>query len=222
MEQSTSPQERSTSPSARSRARTCAVVGLCTALIAICSWFAIPLGPVPFTLQMFAIPFILCVLRPGEAIAAVAAYLALGAVGVPMFSGMRGGIGVLMGPTGGYLIGYLLGVILAVLFLYVTHAYVDTDDPNGTRFPTPAERARMTMWQRFRADLMPCGLEVVAGLIFTAVAYVVGWAQYMMVTGTSPEVAFVASVAPFVIPDAIKVIVAVLCAQPVKLFSKRR
>ncbi|WP_251213227.1 biotin transporter BioY [Adlercreutzia murintestinalis] len=215
-------QEKSTSSLARSRARSCALVGLSTALIAVCSWFTIPIGPVPFTLQMFAIPFIICVLRPGEAIAAVAAYLALGAVGVPVFSGMRGGIGVLMGPTGGFLIGYLLGVILAVLVLHVLHTYADTDDPNGTRFPDPAERARMTAWQRFRANLMPCGLEVVAGLIFSAVAYIVGWAQYMMVTGTSPEVAFMAAAAPFIVPDVVKVVAAVLCAQPVKMFSKRR
>lgn len=222
MEQSRSPQERSTSAPVSSRARSCAAVGLSVALIAVCSWFAVPIGPVPFTLQMFAIPFVLCVLRPGEAIAAIAAYLALGAVGVPMFSGMRGGLGVLMGPTGGFLIGYLLGVVLAVLFLHVTHAYADTSDPNGTRFPSPAERARMTNWQRFRANLMPCGLEVAAGLIFSAVAYVTGWAQYMLVTGTSPEVAFLAAAAPFILPDVVKVVAGVLCAQPVKMFSPRR
>lgn len=208
-------------PERASRAKSCAVVGLSVALIAVCSWVTVPLGPVPFTLQMFAIPFALCVLRPGEAMAAVAAYLVLGAVGVPLFSGMRGGIGVILGPTGGFLLGYIPGTLLAALFLRATHARAGAPDPSGV-LPDPAERARMTPWQRFRANLRPCGLEAAAGLIFTAVAYATGWAQYMLVAGVSPEAAFLVSVAPFVLVDVAKVIAAVLCAQPVKMFAARR
>lgn len=216
-----------------SRARSCAVVGLSVALITVCSWFAIPIGPVPLTLQMFAVPFVLCILRPSEAIAAITAYLGLGAIGVPLFSGMRGGIGVIMGPTGGFLIGYLFGVALAVLFLTVTHVYArsagvmphsQTAVQASRTLPTltPSERNRLTGWQRMRANLMPCGLEIVAGLIFTFTAYLTGWIQYMLVTGMSLEVAFFAAVAPFIIPDIIKVVVAVLCAQPVKLSLLQR
>lgn len=209
-------------PERASRAKSCAVVGLSVALIAVCSWVTVPLGPVPFTLQMFAIPFVLCVLRPGEAVAAVAAYLVLGAVGVPLFSGIRGGIGVILGPTGGFLLGYIPGTLLAVLFLRITHARAGASDLSGVPSFDPAERARMTPWQRFRANLRPCGLEAAAGLIFTAVAYATGWAQYMLVAGVSPEAAFLVSVAPFVLVDVAKVIAAVLCAQPVKMFAARR
>ena len=107
-----------TKTSASARTRSVAFVGLTIAIMAVSAWVTVPLGPVPFTLQMFAITFAIVVLRPKEAIAAIAGYLLLGAVGVPVFSGMRGGLGVLAGPTGGFLWGYLLGVSAAVLFLH--------------------------------------------------------------------------------------------------------
>ena len=60
-----------------------------------------PDRPVMLTLQMFAVMFAIMVLTPKQCMASIAGYLALGAIGLPMFSGMRGGIGMLMGPTGG-------------------------------------------------------------------------------------------------------------------------
>ena len=99
---------------AGSRTRSIAFVALTVAITAVSAWVTVPLGPVPFTLQIFAVAFMVLVLQPKEAVAAITAYLVLGAVGVPVFSGMRGGIGVLAGATGGFLWGYLLGVGLAV------------------------------------------------------------------------------------------------------------
>ena len=66
------------------------VCSLFSSLIAICAWISIPIGDIAFTLQTFAI------------------FLALGAVGLPVFSGFQGGIGTLLGVTGGYLWGFLL------------------------------------------------------------------------------------------------------------------
>lgn len=74
------------------RTRSVAFVGLTIAIIAVSAWVVVPIGPIPFTLQMFAITFAIVVLSPKEAIAAITGYLLLGAVGVPVFSGMRGGI----------------------------------------------------------------------------------------------------------------------------------
>ena len=108
-----------TKTGASARTRSVAFVGLAIAIIAVSAWVTVPLGPIPFTLQMFAVTFAIVVLSPKEAIAAITGYLLLGAVGVPVFSGMRGGIGVLAGPTGGFLWGYLFGVAAAALFLYV-------------------------------------------------------------------------------------------------------
>ena len=58
--------------------------------------------------------------------------------------------------------------------------------------------------------------EIVAGLVFTAIAYFCGWLQLMLVMGISPEAAFLAGVAPFVVVDVLKILAAVACARTVK------
>ena len=76
------------------------------ALIAVCAWISIP-AEVPFTLQTFAI-FAVCGLLGGRrGTVSVLVYLLLGAVGLPVFSGFRGGLGALLGTTGGYILGFL-------------------------------------------------------------------------------------------------------------------
>lgn len=80
------------------------------AIIAVSAIITIPWGPVPFTLQTFAITLALYMLNPKLAFASVAIYLLMGALGLPIFSSMRGGIGVILGPTGGFLWGYALGI----------------------------------------------------------------------------------------------------------------
>ena len=81
------------------------------AVITICAWITVP-GPIPFTLQVFGIATAVCFLGGRYGTLAMAAYLLIGAVGVPVFSGFRGGIGVLVGNTGGYLFGFLLGALV--------------------------------------------------------------------------------------------------------------
>ncbi len=83
-----------------------AYIALGAALIAICAWITIP-TTVPFTMQLFAVFFVLTVLGGRNGTIAVAVYLLLGAVGVPVFAGFSGGPGILFGMTGGYLVGML-------------------------------------------------------------------------------------------------------------------
>ncbi len=78
------------------------------ALIAVCSIISIPIGQVPVTLQTFAVCLTAAMLGCKRGTLAVFVYILLGAVGVPVFAGMTGGIGILAGPTGGYIIGFLL------------------------------------------------------------------------------------------------------------------
>lgn len=87
--------------------------GLSCALLAVSAWVSIPLGPVPFTLQTLVLAMLPGVLAPREAVLTVATYLVLGGVGLPVFSNMMGGIGVLLGPTGGFLWGFLIGMVAA-------------------------------------------------------------------------------------------------------------
>ena len=76
------------------------------ALTAVCAWISIP-TEVPFTLQTFAVFLVTGLLGLKCGTLSVAVYLLLGAVGAPVFAGFRGGLGSLMGVTGGYLIGFL-------------------------------------------------------------------------------------------------------------------
>ena len=86
---------------------------LFAALMCILSPLAIPVGPVPVTLGAFIVLLASMVLGPGQAMHAVLAYLLLGLVGLPVFSGGVGGPSVLLGPTGGYIWSYLPMALIA-------------------------------------------------------------------------------------------------------------
>ena len=82
-------------------------VAVCAVLMAVCSWISIP-ATVPFTLQTFAVFCSLGLLGGKRGTVAILVYLLLGALGVPVFAGFSGGIGILFGTTGGYLLGFIL------------------------------------------------------------------------------------------------------------------
>ena len=170
-----------------SRTRSIAFTALAIAIMAVSAWVTVPIGPVPFTLQMFAVTFAILVLTPRQAIGAIAGYLALGAIGVPVFSGMRGGIGVLMGPTGGFLWGYLLGVAAAAALLALL-------------------RSR---------GIDNFAVGVLCGVVFTVIAYACGWFQYMFVAGVGPLESLIVTVAPFIVVDVLKIVAATAAARAV-------
>ncbi len=84
---------------------------LFAAILAVSAWLTVP-GEVPFTLQTFGVFAALGLLGGKRGTIAIALYLVLGAVGLPVFSGFRGGFGVLLGTTGGYIFGFLLSGLL--------------------------------------------------------------------------------------------------------------
>ena len=82
---------------------------LFAALMCICAWISIPLGGVVFTMQSFGLFLALLVLGGKGATVSIFVYLALGAVGLPIFSGFQSGFSALLGVTGGFLWGFALG-----------------------------------------------------------------------------------------------------------------
>lgn len=82
--------------------------GCCAALMVVCAWLAVPAGEITITMQTFGVFLTLLMLGGGKGTAACGVYLLLGAVGLPVFSGFQGGLGILLGPTGGYLWGFLI------------------------------------------------------------------------------------------------------------------
>ena len=86
-------------------------IALAAVLICVCSWISIPMA-VPFTLQTFAVFCALELLGGKRGAIAVCVYILLGAVGLPVFSGFTGGIGKLLGTTGGYIIGFAVSSLI--------------------------------------------------------------------------------------------------------------
>lgn len=91
--------------------------GLFAALTAVLGLISIPMpiSPVPISGQSLAIMLAGSILTVRQAAYSVLTFLLVGAAGVPVISGGNGGIGVIVGPRGGYLIGFLVGVIVISL-----------------------------------------------------------------------------------------------------------
>lgn len=95
----------------RSKTYDLVYVSIFVVLIAVCSWISIPLT-VPVTLQTFGVFIAVGLLGGKRGTLAVLVYILMGAIGIPVFSGFTGGIGILAGTTGGYIVGFLFSALL--------------------------------------------------------------------------------------------------------------
>lgn len=93
------------------------VAALFAAIIAIFAQITIPLPLIPITGQTLAVGLAITVLGLRYGTLSVLLYIALGAIGLPVFSGMSGGFGTIIGPTGGYIIGFLVQALGMGLYL---------------------------------------------------------------------------------------------------------
>jgi biotin transport system substrate-specific component len=156
---------------------------LVAALIAVGAWVALPIGPVPVTLQTFAIVLAALVLPPRQAFAAVGVYILAGAVGVPVFAAGRSGLSVIAGPTGGFLAGFLVGA------------------PAGAW-------VRVALARRIGET----SADAVAAAIAIGITYALGWAHLAFVLDFGPTAALAGGVVPFLVADALKCAAAVAVA----------
>ncbi len=158
--------------------RAMCAVAMATVLLTLGAWLTVPASP-PFTLQTLVLYLCAWLLGRKKATVAVLLYIVIGAVGVPVFSGFAGGVGVILGPTGGYLIGFLAITLLG--------------------------GDRGAWWHR-----------IVCAAVGTLLCYAVGTLWYAGVYAGFSSVGFdaalVTCVVPFLLPDAIKMALAmVLC-----------
>ena len=93
------------------------LIAVFTAIMAICSWISVSAGPVPFTLQTFAVFVTAALLGTKRGTIAVVVYILLGIIGVPVFAGLTGGPSVIAGPTGGFIVGFILTAIIIGLLM---------------------------------------------------------------------------------------------------------
>lgn len=169
-----------------------AYIGISAAIIAVCSWVSIP-TTVPFTLQTFAVFFTLVLLGGKNGFFSVLTYILLGAVGVPVFAGFKGGLGALLGNTGGYILGFLL---LAGIY-----------------------------WLATRWISEKLYVKIIALVIGLMVCYAFGTAWFMFLyTKANGPVSLMSvlgwCVFPFLLPDAVKMAVAVPLALKLSKFIR--
>lgn len=158
-------------------------IALFAAIISVCAWISIPMT-VPFTLQTFAVFVTVGLLGCKRGTLTVLVYIALGAIGVPVFSGFTGGIGALFGKTGGYILGFLLTAVVGGILV----------DKFGKS--TKCLAAAMTV------GLILCYL-------FGSL-----WFMAVYTAGTEGGIGLVSvlsmCVIPFILPDLVKMAVAIL------------
>ena len=94
-----------------------AVTAVMAAVLCVLGPLTVPIGAIPISLANFVICLTAWLLGPKFGTLSVVIYLAIGLIGVPVFSGYGAGLAKVAGPTGGYLVGYLLLAFIGGLFI---------------------------------------------------------------------------------------------------------
>ena len=161
-------------------------------LICVCSWINIPMT-VPFTLQTFAIPAVLLILGKKRGTIATIVYVLMGATGIPVFAGFTGGLAILLGNTGGYIIGF---IFIALIY---TAAVKIFGEKKGVKI-----------------------IALIAGLI-VCYAFGTAWFMYIYLKDTGEVGLFSVltwCVLPYIVPDLVKIFLAILISDRVKRFIR--
>ncbi|MFJ8237091.1 biotin transporter BioY [Ureibacillus sp. NPDC094379] len=122
------------------------------AIIAVLAQITIPLPLVPITGQTLAVGLIVTILGTRYGTLAVLLYILLGAIGLPVYSGFSGGLGILVGPTGGYIIGFLVqAYIMGIYMDYFGRTYPQAIISNLIGMVITLTFG--TVWLKFLGDL---------------------------------------------------------------------
>tara|TARA_R110002096_G_scaffold435927_1_gene664266 strand:+ start:36354 stop:36872 length:519 start_codon:yes stop_codon:yes gene_type:complete len=160
-----------------------------TLLIWAAAAVTIPIKPVPLTLQTVAILLVALLLPMKYALFSVGLYIALGAVGVPVFSGGRSGVDVITGSTGGFIIGFMVAAAV-VSYLTAKIRYNVKDKKVATLYG-------QVLWPCFIGSviLQICG--VIWGKVYTGASWGMMYDQWIH---------------PFYLNMVIKILIAVVVA----------
>lgn len=159
-------------------------IAIFSALIAVSSWISIP-SAVPFTMQTFALFFAFMTLGGASGALASAVYIALGIVGLPVFSGFGAGIGAVFGAGGGFIIAFpLSGILYAAL-----------------------ERLfGMGRKRKIAYSFISLVLIYACGSL---------WFSFVYANGTGIIEALTLTVLPFLLPDTVKILLAFYASERV-------
>ena len=166
------------------------LTALMAAVICVVSPWSLSLGPIPFSLSIFVIYLSVYILGWKRGTLATGIYLLIGLVGLPVFSGFTGGPQKLFGPTGGFLLGYLPMALFIGIFLEKLLS------------------KRLTFLRRV--------LCILVTFLGTMILYFFGTIWYSIQAGVNFGAAFAACVAPFVLIDLAKNILANLIGPAIR------
>ncbi|MCR4703403.1 MAG: biotin transporter BioY [Saccharofermentans sp.] len=177
------------------------LISISAALITVCSWISIPLGPVPFTLQTMGILAVMLTCGGRRGTLSIVIYLAMGICGVPVFAGFKGGVSALIGPTGGFLVGFVIAALVYWLF------------------------ERLLFKRLMTSTVKTWIFGVLNSLVFEVVMYIVGVIWFMTVyaaqtgpVGLSTVMGW--CVIPFIVPDIVKMAFAVVIGERARKLVK--
>lgn len=174
-----------TATAVRSKTYDMVYIAVFAVLMAIFSWISIPID-IPFTLQTFGVFLAVGVLGGKRGSLAVLVYVLLGAAGIPVFAGFTGGLGILMGNTGGYIIGFIFSAL-----------------------------AMWGMEKVFGRKTWALAASMAAGMIvcyaFGTLWFMAVYARNMGAVGLATVLGW--CVIPFIIPDLIKIALALVLSK---------
>ena len=192
-----------------------ATMGLMAAVTAIMAQIAIPMPQgVPMTLQTFAVTLAGIILGSKRGAISMLIYLLLGAVGLPVFSGFRGGLGMLVGPTGGFLISF--PIMAFIIGLGVHYAGADSQPRHQFQSGQSSHSGQLSHSKQLsHSGQLSFGTVMFWAFLITGTVfnYIVGTLVFCLSTGSSLEAGITACVVPFVPTTIIKAILAGLLGQ---------
>lgn len=173
------------------------IIAIFTATTAVLAQISIPLPftPMPISFGLVAVYISGILLQPKHALYAQICYLALGAVGIPVFAGFRGGIGTLFGPTGGY------------LFVYPIMAWV-------VAFALNSRKSRLA--ERTQSKGVVFGKAGAAICLAHIILYLGGTTWLSATTGSTFYASLVLAVFPFIPLDIVKILFCVFAIVPIR------
>ncbi len=174
-------------------------ITLFAALISVGCFIRIPVGPggIPIVLQNMLAILSGCILGGLDGAFSAILFVAAGAIGLPIFSGGKGGLAVITGPTGGFLVGYILGPLIAGLLI---------------------GRPSITEKSFSIQKLLQLTIAALSGYIMI---YIPGVIYFMHLTGKPFAKTIAACVIPFIPGDLIKFILTVIIAAKIRPTAAR-
>lgn len=170
------------------------LVSLFSAIIAVCSLIAIPLGSVPLTMQTLGIFCALLLLGGKRGTLSILLYIFIGIVGLPVFSGFGGGIGHLLNITGGYIVGFIFTGLVYCVFTKI-------------------------FGEKTLSKAVALALGLAVCYLFGTLWYALMYTDIGFISGLKQ--AFAVCVLPFIIPDTVKLFLSVaLCKAVIRRFPQ--